>query len=66
VWGRLGATRDTDLKYDARRRGSVGPGMAKTTQTQSGSEPMTLGNMRHLGVHNLVASCLNEAAAIKV
>jgi hypothetical protein len=40
--------------------------MAKTTQTQSGSEPMTLRNMRHLGVHNLVASCLNEAAAIKV
>jgi hypothetical protein len=22
---------------------------------------MTLGNMRHLGVHHLVASCLNDA-----
>jgi hypothetical protein len=24
-------------------------------------EPMTLGNMRHLGVHHLVATCLNDA-----
>jgi hypothetical protein len=23
--------------------------------------PMTLGNMRHLGVQNLIASCLNDA-----
>ena len=23
-------------------------------------EPMTLGNMRHLGVHHLVATCLND------
>jgi len=24
-------------------------------------EPMTLGNMRHLGVHRLIASCLQDA-----
>jgi hypothetical protein len=24
-------------------------------------DPMTLGNMRKLGVHHLIASCLNEA-----
>jgi hypothetical protein len=24
-------------------------------------EPMTLGNMRHLGVHHLVATCLSDA-----
>jgi hypothetical protein len=35
--------------------------MAKPTQTQSGSEPMTLGNMRDLGVQRLVATCLNDA-----
>jgi hypothetical protein len=28
------------------------------------SPPMTLGNMRELGVHNLIASCLNEPADI--
>ena len=27
--------------------------------------PMTLGNMRHLGVHNLVAFCLNDACRTK-
>jgi hypothetical protein len=27
-------------------------------------EPMTLGNMRHLGVHRLVAHCLNDANII--
>jgi hypothetical protein len=25
------------------------------------SEPMTLGNMRHLGVHHLIATCLTDA-----
>ena len=24
-------------------------------------DPMTLGNMRHLGVHHLIASCLKDA-----
>jgi hypothetical protein len=24
--------------------------------------PMTLNNMRHLGVHHLVATCLNDAS----
>jgi hypothetical protein len=24
-------------------------------------EPMTLGNMRHLGVHHLIATCLSDA-----
>jgi hypothetical protein len=33
--------------------------MAK--QKQPPSEPMTLGNMRHLGVKNLVAFSLNDA-----
>jgi hypothetical protein len=28
---------------------------------QSPGEPMTLGNMRELGVQRLVASCLNDA-----
>jgi len=27
---------------------------------RSPGEPMTLGNMRHLGVHHLVATCLND------
>jgi hypothetical protein len=35
--------------------------MAKATRTQSATEPMTLGNMRHLGVHHLVATCLIDA-----
>jgi hypothetical protein len=26
--------------------------------------PMTLGNMRHLGVHRLVATCLNDARPV--
>ena len=34
--------------------------MANDAQHPHGS-PMTLGNMRQLGVHNLVASCLNDA-----
>ena len=33
--------------------------MAK--QKQPPGPPMTLGNMRHLGVQRLVASCLNDA-----
>ena len=28
---------------------------------QPPGEPMTLGNMRHLRVHHLVATCLNDA-----
>jgi hypothetical protein len=28
---------------------------------QPPGEPMTLGNMRHLGVQHLIASCLNDA-----
>jgi|AmaraimetFIIA100_FD_contig_61_6417025_length_487_multi_2_in_0_out_0_1 hypothetical protein len=35
--------------------------MAKATRTQSATEPMTLGNMRHLGVHHLIATCLSDA-----
>jgi hypothetical protein len=34
-------------------------------QKQPHAPPMTLGNMRELGVRNLVASCLNDAAATK-
>jgi hypothetical protein len=30
-------------------------------KNRDGRSPMTLGNMRQLGVHNLVASCLNDA-----
>jgi len=33
--------------------------MAK--QKQSPGEPMTLGNMRHLGVQHLIATCLSDA-----
>jgi len=33
--------------------------MAKAKQPPG--PPMTLGNMRHLGVHRLTASCLNDA-----
>ena len=33
--------------------------MAK--QKQPPGEPMTLGNMRHLGVHHLIATCLRDA-----
>jgi hypothetical protein len=32
-----------------------------TRQKQPAEPPMTLGNMRELGVQNLVASCLNDA-----
>src|SRR5262249_50328453 len=33
----------------------------KPTETRSGSEPMTLGNMRHFGAHHLIATCLSDA-----
>jgi hypothetical protein len=39
--------------YEARR-------FRLKTQQPAG-EPMMLGNMRHLGVHHLVATCLNDA-----
>jgi hypothetical protein len=28
---------------------------------QPSGKPMTLGNMRHLGVHHLIATCLSDA-----
>jgi hypothetical protein len=38
--------------------------MASKPKQPAGS-PMSLGNMRHLGVQRLIASCLNDAAATK-
>jgi len=32
-----------------------------TKQNQPSGPPMTLGNMRHLGVQHLVVTCLNDA-----
>jgi hypothetical protein len=36
-------------------------GLTAPKPKQPAGEPMTLGNMRQLGVQNLIASCLNDA-----
>ena len=35
--------------------------MAEKKQRTLPGSPMTLGNMRHLGVHHLIATCLSDA-----
>jgi hypothetical protein len=49
----------------AKPRHPPGPPMTPPTPHLAPAPPMTLGNMRELGVHHLIAFCLSEACRHK-